>query len=37
VILDKQVTAYNRLPQGGNFAAWEQPQAFSEEHRASFR
>jgi pimeloyl-ACP methyl ester carboxylesterase len=28
---------YNRLPRGGHFAAWEQPQAFSEEIRASFR
>jgi pimeloyl-ACP methyl ester carboxylesterase len=28
---------YNRLPKGGHFAAWEQPQFFSEEVRASFR
>jgi pimeloyl-ACP methyl ester carboxylesterase len=28
---------YNRLPKGGHFAAWEQPQAFAEELRASFR
>ena len=28
---------YNRLPVGGHFAAWEQPQLFSEELRASFR
>jgi pimeloyl-ACP methyl ester carboxylesterase len=28
---------YNRLPKGGHFAAWEQPQAFCEEIRASFR
>ncbi len=28
---------YNRLAKGGHFAAWEQPQAFSEELRASFR
>ncbi len=28
---------YNRLPKGGHFAAWEQPQAFSEELRAGFR
>ena len=27
---------YNRLPKGGHFAAWEQPQLFSEELRASF-
>jgi pimeloyl-ACP methyl ester carboxylesterase len=28
---------YNRLPKGGHFAAWEQPQLFSEELRVSFR
>jgi pimeloyl-ACP methyl ester carboxylesterase len=28
---------YNRLSKGGHFAAWEQPQLFSEELRASFR
>jgi pimeloyl-ACP methyl ester carboxylesterase len=28
---------YNRLPKGGHFAAWEQPQIFSEELRLSFR
>lgn len=28
---------YNRLPKGGHFAAWEQPKAFSEELRATFR
>jgi len=28
---------YNRLPKGGHFAAWEQPQAFSVEVRESFR
>jgi pimeloyl-ACP methyl ester carboxylesterase len=28
---------YNRLRKGGHFAAWEQPQAFAEEIRASFR
>jgi pimeloyl-ACP methyl ester carboxylesterase len=27
---------YNRLPKGGHFAAWEQPEFFSEEMRASF-
>jgi pimeloyl-ACP methyl ester carboxylesterase len=27
----------NELDEGGHFAAWEQPQAFSEEVRASFR
>ncbi len=28
---------FNELDQGGHFAAWEQPQLFSEEMRASFR
>jgi pimeloyl-ACP methyl ester carboxylesterase len=28
---------YNRLPKGGHFAAWEQPQLFASELRASFR
>jgi len=28
---------YNKLDKGGHFAAWEQPQVFSEEVRASFR
>jgi pimeloyl-ACP methyl ester carboxylesterase len=28
---------YNRLDQGGHFAAWEQPQLLSEEVRAGFR
>ncbi len=28
---------YNRLPKGGHFAAWEQPQFFVEEVRAGFR
>jgi pimeloyl-ACP methyl ester carboxylesterase len=28
---------YNRLPKGTHFAAWEQPQYFSEELRESFR
>jgi pimeloyl-ACP methyl ester carboxylesterase len=28
---------YNRLPKGGHFAAWEQPDAFCAELRASFR
>ena len=28
---------YNQLDKGGHFAAWEQPQLFSEEIRASFR
>jgi pimeloyl-ACP methyl ester carboxylesterase len=28
---------YNRLPKGGHFAAWEQPQLFAEEVRTGFR
>jgi pimeloyl-ACP methyl ester carboxylesterase len=28
---------YNRLPKGGHFAAWEQPQSFTNELRATFR
>ena len=28
---------YNRLAKGGHFAAWEQPQLFTEELRAAFR
>ena len=28
---------YNRVDKGGHFAAWEQPQLFSEEVRAAFR
>jgi pimeloyl-ACP methyl ester carboxylesterase len=28
---------YNRLPKGGHFAAWEQPQLFAEEIRSAFR
>jgi pimeloyl-ACP methyl ester carboxylesterase len=27
---------YNRLPKGGHFAAWEQPEAFTSELRAAF-
>jgi hypothetical protein len=28
---------YNRLPKGGHFAAWEQPELLSTEMRAGFR
>src|SRR5215218_2515235 len=28
---------YNRLPKGGHFAAWEQPQLFAAEMRAAFK
>lgn len=28
---------YNKLPKGGHFAAWEQPEFFTEEMRASFK
>jgi len=31
------VIHYNKLDKGGHFAAWEQPQLFSEEIRVSFR
>jgi pimeloyl-ACP methyl ester carboxylesterase len=32
-----QLIYYNKLDKGGHFAAWEQPQLFSEEVRAGFR
>lgn len=28
---------YSELPKGGHFAAWEQPEVFADEARASFR
>jgi pimeloyl-ACP methyl ester carboxylesterase len=28
---------YNRLPKGGHFAAWEQPELFTAEMRSAFR
>jgi pimeloyl-ACP methyl ester carboxylesterase len=28
---------YNKVAKGGHFAAWEQPQLFSEEVRAAFK
>ncbi len=28
---------YNKLPRGGHFAAWEQPELFTQEMRISFR
>jgi pimeloyl-ACP methyl ester carboxylesterase len=28
---------FNRLPKGGHFAAWEQPELFTAEMRAAFR
>jgi pimeloyl-ACP methyl ester carboxylesterase len=28
---------YNKVEKGGHFAAWEQPQLFSQEVRAGFR
>jgi pimeloyl-ACP methyl ester carboxylesterase len=33
----KNLVHFNELPRGGHFAAWEQPQLFSEEVRAGFR
>ena len=32
-----KLTYYNRLPKGGHFAAWEQPQLFTQELRTAFR
>jgi pimeloyl-ACP methyl ester carboxylesterase len=32
-----KLTHYNRVEEGGHFAAWEQPQLLSEEIRATFR
>lgn len=32
-----QLIHYNRLPKGGHFAAWEQPEVFVKELRASFK
>jgi pimeloyl-ACP methyl ester carboxylesterase len=31
------LTHYNKFENGGHFAAWEQPQLFSDEVRAGFR
>jgi pimeloyl-ACP methyl ester carboxylesterase len=31
------VVYYNEVDKGGHFAAWEEPQLFSEEIRAAFR
>ena len=31
------LTYFNDAPKGGHFAAWEEPQVFSEELRNSFR
>jgi pimeloyl-ACP methyl ester carboxylesterase len=33
----RKLLRYNQLPKGGHFAAWEQPDAFVSELRASFR
>jgi pimeloyl-ACP methyl ester carboxylesterase len=33
----RNLVHFNELPRGGHFAAWEQPQLFSEEVRAGFR
>jgi pimeloyl-ACP methyl ester carboxylesterase len=32
-----KLTYYNKVNKGGHFAAWEQPQAYSQELRAAFR
>ena len=31
------LTYYNEVDKGGHFAAWEEPELFSEEMRAAFR
>jgi pimeloyl-ACP methyl ester carboxylesterase len=31
-----KLTRYNKLPRGGHFAAWEQPELFTAELRSSF-
>jgi len=36
-VYPRNLIHYNRLDQGGHFAAWEQPQLFAAEMRASFR
>jgi pimeloyl-ACP methyl ester carboxylesterase len=33
----RNLVYYNRVGKGGHFAAWEEPQLFSEEVRAAFR
>ena len=33
----KNLIHYNRLDKGGHFAAWEQPEIFSQELRAAFK
>jgi pimeloyl-ACP methyl ester carboxylesterase len=33
---DPKLIHYNKLPKGGHFAAWEQPELFSAELRAAF-
>ncbi len=33
----KNLIHYNRLDKGGHFAAWEQPEIFSQEMRAAFK
>jgi pimeloyl-ACP methyl ester carboxylesterase len=32
-----KLTYYNRLPKGTHFAAWEQPELFTNELRAAFK
>jgi pimeloyl-ACP methyl ester carboxylesterase len=36
-MLSHNLIHFNALPKGGHFAAWEQPQLFSEEVRAGLR
>jgi len=37
VLVPPVVIYFNEVEKGGHFAAWEQPQLFSEELRAGFR
>ena len=34
---DPNLVYFNEVDRGGHFAAWEQPQLFSEEMRAAFK
>ncbi len=34
---DPNVVYFNEVDEGGHFAAWEEPEVFSEEMRAAFR
>jgi pimeloyl-ACP methyl ester carboxylesterase len=36
-VRNPNLTYFNEVDRGGHFAAWEEPQLFSEEIRAAFR